>query len=126
MTPGKYSLAIYRGDSYSWQFKLWQDAAKTQPVDLTGVTVKSEIRDKPAGVVLGTLTCAVTMPNIIDASLTAADTTAITTSGVWDLQLTYADGEVSTVLAGAATLTMDVTDSAAARAAAAKRLRSVD
>jgi hypothetical protein len=120
MTPGNYPLAIYRGDSYKWQFKLWSDAAKTQPVDLTGVTVKAEIRDKPAGTLLGTLACAITMPNIINASLTSTDTASLT-SGAWDMQLTYSDGEVSTVLSGLVTVTLDVTDSAAMM----KRLRSV-
>lgn len=120
MTPGNYPLVIYRGDSYKWQFKLWSDTAKTQPVDLTGVTVKAEIRDRPGGNLLGTLACAITMPNIINASLTSTDT-ALLTSGAWDMQLTYSDGEVSTVLSGLVTVTMDVTDSAAMM----KRLRSV-
>jgi hypothetical protein len=125
MTPGKYALLIYRGDSYKWQFKLWSDTAKTVPLDLTGVTVKAEIRDKPGGNVLGALTCVVTLPNIIDASLAAAETATLT-SGVWDLQLTYTGGNVSTVLTGLVTVTMDVTDSAAlARAAPSRRLRSV-
>ena len=110
MTPGKYALAIYRGDSYHWQFKLWADAAKTQPVDLTGVTPKAEIRDKSGGAILGTLTCVVTMPNIIDASLSAVVSGTLK-CGVWDLQLTYTGGAVSTVLAGAVTVTADVTDS---------------
>ena len=123
MTPGKYALAIYRGDSYHWQFKLWADTAKTVPVDLTGVTVKAEIRDKSGGAILGTLTCVVTMPNIIDASL-AADDSALLKSGVWDLQLTYTGGAVSTVLAGAVTVTADVTDSTVITARA-ERLRSV-
>jgi hypothetical protein len=128
MTPGKYALSIYRGDSYRWQFKLWTDTAKTQPVDLTDVTAKAEIRDKAAGAVSGSLTCVVTLPNIIDASITATDSAALR-SGVWDLQLTYAGGDVSTVLAGAVTVTVDVTDSAAAMAAASssssRRLRTV-
>ena len=124
MTPGKYTLAIYRGDSYRWQFKLWADTAKTDPIDLTGVTVKAEIRDKSGGTILGTLTCVVTLPNIIDASL-AADDSALLKSGVWDLQLTYAGGDVSTVLAGPATVTPDVTDSTIVVAARAERLRSV-
>ena len=125
MTPGKYTLAIYRGDSYRWQFKLWTDTAKTQPVDLTDVMVKAEIRDKAAGKVLGALTCVVTLPNIIDASLEAAGSAALNTSGVWDLQLTYPGGDVSTVLAGSVFLTMDVTDSAATMAASRAPLRSV-
>jgi hypothetical protein len=124
MTPGKFALAIYRGDSYRWQFKLWSDAAKTQPVDLTGVEVKAEIRDKAAGKVLGAMTCDVTVPNIIDASLSATDTAALK-SGVWDLQLTYPGGDVGTVLAGAVTVTVDVTDSAAPVAVTSARLRRV-
>jgi hypothetical protein len=126
MTPGKYGLAIYRGDSYRWQFTLWTDTAKTQPLDLTGVVAKAEIRDKAGGKVLGALTCDVTLPNLIDASLTAADSAGLK-SGVWDLQLTYSSGDVSTVLAGPATVTADVTDSAAEAMAAqaSPRLRSV-
>jgi hypothetical protein len=124
MTPGKYTLTIYRGDSYRWQFKLWSDAAKTQPVDLTGVTAKAELRDKSGGAVLGALACVITQPNIIDASL-AADDSALLKSGVWDLQLTYAGGDVSTVLAGPMTVTADVTDSTVVAAARAGRLRSV-
>ena len=123
MIPGNYQLLIYCGDTSRWQFKLWQDTAKTVPVDLTGVTVKAEIRDKAAGVVLGQLTCAVTMPNIINASITAA-ASATLKNGVWDMQLTYASGDVSTVLAGPVKCTLDVTDSVAS-SMARRGLRSV-
>jgi hypothetical protein len=115
MTPGQYALSIYRGDTCRWQFRLWSDTAKTVPVDLTGVIAKAEIRDKPAGTVKGQLVCVVTTPNIIDASLDSEASQALT-NGVWDLQLTYASGDVSTVLAGAVKCTSDVTDSAATRA----------
>jgi len=124
MTPGKYALSIYLGDSYRWQFKLWSDAAKTAAVDLTGVTAKAEIRDKAGGALLGALTCVVTLPNIIDASITASDT-AVLRKGVWDLQLTYAGGDVSTVLAGSVTVTADVTNGAATSSAQRSRLRSI-
>lgn len=111
-TPGTYQMSIYRGDSYRWQFKLWNDVDKTDPVDLTGVTPKAEIRDKPGGKKITPIACVVTMPNIVDATLTAAASAALAISkGSWDLQLTYSGGDVSTVLAGAVVVTADVTDS---------------
>lgn len=115
MTPGDYDLDLYRGDSYRWQFQLWADAGKTQPVDLTGCTVKAEIRDKPRGTVSAVITTAVdTTPGVITASLSATTTAGLIPSGAWDLQVTYPDGEVRTVLAGKVTVTDDVTDSTAA------------
>lgn len=110
-TPGAYSLSLYRGDTYRWQFKLWDDADKTVPTDLTGVTPKAEIRDKPSGVVKASLACTIVVPNIIDALLSAADCGNLPAKGVWDLQLTYADGDIATVLAGSVDVTADVTDS---------------
>ena len=111
MTPGAYSLTLYRGDSYHWQFTLWSDANKMQPVDLTGVTAKAEIRDRSGGSTIVPLTCTVVMPNIVNAQLTSAACTTVPAAGVWDLQLTYMNGDVTTVLAGGVTVTPDVTDS---------------
>jgi hypothetical protein len=110
MTPTTYPLAIYQGDTYRWQFVLWSDAEKTIPVDLTGAEVKAEIRDKPGGNIQTTLDLVVTLPNIIDATLDAA-ASHLLKKGVWDLQVTFASGDVSTFLAGAVTITADVTDS---------------
>ena len=56
--PDKYDLALYRGDSFTWTFILWTDPTKTARFDLTGVTLKAEIRDKPAGLTIVELTCA--------------------------------------------------------------------
>lgn len=113
-TPGNYPLKLYRGDTYRWQFKLWDDAEKTIPTDLTGVTPKAEIRDKPSGTVKATIACTVVAPNIIDAVLSAADCALLPAKGQWDLQLTYTDGDVATVLAGTVDVTLDVTDSGTA------------
>ena len=114
MTPGVFNLDLYRGDTYRWQFKLWTDAEKTDPADLTDVTVKAEIRDKPGGTKITPLDLhhhrtehhrrrpvRRTASQLLDAK------------GSWDLQLTYASGDVATVLAGAVTVTADVTDSTA-------------
>jgi len=115
--PGSYDLAVYRGDTYRWQFKLWADADKISPVDLTGVTAKSELRDKSGGTVLATLDCSIEDPNIIHAVLDKAASESLPSKAVWDLQLTYPGGDVSTVLAGKVTVTADVTDSASPVAA---------
>lgn len=111
MTPGKLPLVIYRGDTYRWRFTLWADPQRTVPVDLTDVAVKAEIRDKPAGGVLGVIGCTVVLPNFIDGVLTAEASAALPPKGVWDLELTFSAGDVRTVLAGAVTVTADVTNS---------------
>ena len=112
--PGEYDLHLYRGDSAVWQFRLWADDAHTVPVDLTGATVKAEIRDKSAGPLVTELVVSVAMPNTVDMELTPELWVTIPAAGVWDLQLTLADGTVQTPVAGKVTATPDVTDSVAA------------
>ena len=111
MFPGTYNLRLYRGDSYAWQFRLWADAAHVDPVDLTGVEVEAELRDKPRGTIIVDLGCAVTLPNIIDVTLPAEGWETIPATAAWDLQLTFADDRVQTVVMGKVTITDDVTDS---------------
>ena len=111
MLPGKYDLGLYRGDSYAWRIQLWDDADLSDPTDLTGATVAAEIRDKPAGPIIVELDCAVTLPNIVDMTMTPAMWVDCPAKGVWDLQLTFTGGEVRTVLRGAVTVTADVTES---------------
>jgi len=112
MKPGPMPLELYRGDSASWQFRLYDDEGKTIPTNLTGVQAKSQIRDRSGGTSVTDLTCVITLPNIIDVSLTAEDSKAIElTRGFWDLQLTYTDGRVHTIVAGGVTVTADITDS---------------
>lgn len=106
--PANYTLRLYRGDSYGWQFVLWSDTDKTQPVDLTDVTVAAQIRDRPGGTPVIDMTCTVTLPNTIAVDLDAADSQTAP-SGGWDLQLTYSDGRVVTVLAGMVIVTPDIT-----------------
>jgi hypothetical protein len=110
MMPGSCNLNIYRGDTGRWQFNLWTDTAKTVPADLTGVIVNATIRDKPTGgSYASALTCTVTLPNIINMSITSTQSRVEPAVGVWDLQLTYPSGDIYTVLAGAAIVTQDVT-----------------
>lgn len=114
MMPSEYGLRLYHGDSYSWQFKLWLDEAKTAPLDLTGVVPKAEIRLAPGAPVVVTLVTEVVLPNIVAMSLSSTQCRDLEVAPhVWDLQLTYPTGSVNTILAGTVEVTADVTDSIA-------------
>jgi hypothetical protein len=113
MTPGKYDFKLYRGDSYAWQFKLWQDSARTIPVVLTtaGTIVACEVRDKPGGVKIVPLDCVVASPNIINVTMTSAMCKSCPAKGGWDLQVTFPDGQVLTPVAGRVAISPDYTES---------------
>lgn len=104
--PGNLSLKLYRGDSYSWVIAVWGDEAHTQPVDLAGATARAEIRG-PSGTIA--LSCVVTLPNEISVELPAANWNTTGNSTRWDLQLSWTDGRVYTLLAGGVSVQADVT-----------------
>ena len=107
--PEKYDLNLYRGDSYGWQFILWQDTEKTVPVNLTDATVASEIRNKPDGLTIVSLTCNVVLPNTVEVLMDPDMYDSLPIRGVWDLEVTFPDGEVLTPIAGDTIITPDVT-----------------
>lgn len=109
MTPGRMPLSLYRGDTYRWRFHLWNDVAQTEASDLTGVVATAQIRDRVGGNLITAMDCTVTLPNVIDAVLTAANCALLPSTGAWDLQLLYASGDVATVLAGPVNAVADVT-----------------
>lgn len=109
MIPADYPFALYRGDSQRWRFKFYQAAGV--PSDLTGVTPKSQIRDRPGGTRIVDLVCTLTLPNIVDVELLAERSKELLPKGAWDLQLTYTSGAVQTPIGGAVTVQPDVTDS---------------
>jgi hypothetical protein len=111
MMPGNYALTIYRGDDTAWRFVLWADDAKTEPVDLTGIAVKAEVRDRSAGSVIIAAEITVTLPQTIDMVLDHDATRDLPANGRWDLQLTDETGLVVTILAGSVRVTGDITDS---------------
>lgn len=113
MRPASVDLSIYRGDSSSWEFILWHDDERSEPVDLTGVTPKAEIRDRAGGTLMLELPLRVTLPNVIEADLSPEDSQKLTRRiGVWDLQLTLPDDWVATVISGHVFVRASVTDSA--------------
>lgn len=112
MQPAFQCLEIYRGDTRRLRIRLWDQNGAA--LDLTGVVAKSEIRDRPAGTRIVAFSCVITLPNIIDLTLAAADSKALPPHGVWDLQLTYASGDVKTPIGGPVQVDPDVTDSSLA------------
>jgi hypothetical protein len=104
--PGTLPLRLYRGDSYSWQVRVWADEAHTQPTDLAGATAAAAIGG-PGGVIA--IDCAVTLPNLIDVVLPAEHWNGTLALDRWDLQLTFDDGRVYTLLAGPVSVQDDVT-----------------
>jgi len=111
VAPVTVPLEVYRGDSAHWTFALYTDAELTAPFDLTGAAAAAEVRPKTSGPVLTALVCTITLPNTVDVDLPAAASGLLTGKAVWDLQLTWLNGKVQTVVAGPVTVTEDVTDS---------------
>ena len=109
MLPGEYPMELYRGDTGSWQFVLWQDAAHTVPANLTGVTPTAQVRNKPDGTTIIAFSCSVAAPNIINMSLSASDAALLPKRGSWDLQLNYPGGVIRTILAGPVSTVLDTT-----------------
>jgi hypothetical protein len=105
----RYPLYLYRGDDLiPVSFVLWQDTARTEPVDLTGAAVAAQIRANPDAPVAVDLTCTVALPNVIHVSLSGA-LSATAPPGSWDLQVSYPSGQVTTVVAGPVFVTPDIT-----------------
>ena len=104
--PGAYSLAIYRGDSYSWAFRVWSDEAHTVPVDLAGVEADAVIRAAGSH---HALDVTIVLPNEVLVQLPASVSHGLAGSGRWDLQLTYPGDIVYTLVAGSVSVAQDVT-----------------
>ena len=107
-------INIYSGDSY-FMSVLWQTADGT-PIDNSGYTGLMEFRKKTtsADPALVTLTdgAGITMggaDGLISLEIDPTETPAITDQAVYDLQMTEtATGVVTTLIAGTATVAMDV------------------
>ncbi len=77
------------------------------PADLTGCTVKAQVRSAPNGYIVFSFTPDLThlSTGYIYLDATAAVTAAVkVTEAYWDVQLTYPNGTVSTIIGPAAVL----------------------
>jgi hypothetical protein len=108
--PAVVPLYVYRGDSRSWAFRLWEDDERTVPYNLAQVqSVAAQIRRAPDDRAAVDLVCAITLPNWVFVHLSAGQSQT-TPTGRWDLQLTWGPVvRVLTVIRGPVTVEPDVT-----------------
>lgn len=115
MTPGSKNLSIYKGDTFPFTIRIQgldEDGESTGYLNLTGCVPLAQIRATPTSDVLVSFTCSIPTQTGADLGrvnlrLESEDTDELV-SGVWDLQLTWPNGDVFTYLAGKVTVTGDV------------------
>ena len=107
--PAQQNLAIYKGDTFVFQFQLL--TPESEVVDLTGVEVKAQIRaTEDSGSVVAEFDASHDDDGgTVTLALTPLQTTAIVANGKWDVQLTFPDTTVKTYLRGDVVLTKEVT-----------------
>lgn len=118
MIPAKQDISFTRGDTVSIYMRVKgrnPDGTAGPYYNLTGATAKSQIRSTAISeVVSAEFACVVDnqtlRPGGVLLTLTATQSAAvIIDKGVWDFQVTEANGEVSTYVGGAVTILGDVT-----------------
>lgn len=116
MSAGEVNIIIEQFATWSLDLQLRDDAGA--PYDLTGATAEMEIRDKPGGTILATLSTTggqITIPapatdGNIELRLTAAETGALDFgSALFDLLVTELSGDVLRVIQGRAKLSQGIT-----------------
>lgn len=121
-TPAKLKLKIYQGATFSKRLQ-WSTASPEDPtvpgtpIDLTGCTARMQIREeKTASAVLLELTTENGRLTItpeegrVDLLLTDEETTEVTwETGVWDLEIVHPGGEVTRLVEGTVSVSLEVT-----------------
>jgi hypothetical protein len=116
MAAFKYTLKINQGETLNQQV-VWKVGSTPAPVDLTGCSARMQVRsavNSPTvllelstangGLVLGGSLGTITFV------MNAAATTALTwTQGVYDLEITFADGTVRRLMSGNVQVSPEVT-----------------
>jgi hypothetical protein len=108
--PAELNLCVYRGDTGHLRIQVLIAGV---PADVSAATFDADIRASADSTVLLATLLAVPVagqPSMVDLTLTAAESAKLSTSGVWDLQMTLG-GEVTTLVAGTVTVTKDVSRS---------------
>lgn len=116
MAAFKVPLKIDQGATFR-KSVTWKAGTPAAPVDLTGCTarmhVRSEVKSPTVLLDLTTANGGVTLggaAGTVDLYLTDDQTTAITwTSGVYDLEVEFANGDVRRLLYGSVTVSPEVT-----------------
>ena len=108
--PDRADIAIYQGDDWSAQVAVHNSDGT--PATITGYTAAAQIRTDVADnmpTVIATIACTVASPNV-NLALTHTQTAAIAGGKyLWDLQIISGAGMITTVVAGKAVVTPEVT-----------------
>jgi len=105
--PATVNLVLYQGDSFAMDLAVWGDDDSSVPFDLSGATVRAQIRTSPEDTtVAGQFAPSVT-GNVIRLTLSSAVSTGLPRQAVWDVDITQA-GWVTTLAAGTVSLTAEV------------------
>lgn len=120
--PAEFNIEAYQGDTIVFTVTLrqetdsatWADpnTPEYEPVDLTGATFEAQVRPRPgASSLWATFTIeAVDLPQgQVRLVLPADESANIRRNAQWDLEVTFPDGTVRTLLYGAVMLTKQVT-----------------
>jgi hypothetical protein len=106
--PVEVDLNIYMGDDFPIDVAV-TDSVTGGPMDLTGITAKSQIRATAADTnILATLTPTIA-GNVITLKLSHTDSAKLPLQCVWDMQITDAAGNITTLVAGKVTVAPEVT-----------------
>lgn len=116
MAAAKLKLLIEQGATFEKVIS-WKAGTPALPVNLTGCTarthVRNEIADETTLLVLTTENGGITLGGVlgtITLALSATATAALTwTTGVYDLEIVYADGKIRRLLAGTVNVSPEVT-----------------
>ena len=114
--PGTYNFSVYQGDTKEFSLAISVGPPPDGPyvpLDLTGCTIASQIRDTPAAAQpAAVITCTITDDEggLVLLSMAPAITAALGAGKkVWDMEITFSNGKKFTYLAGEVTITADVT-----------------
>ena len=107
--PARLDLKLVAGDSFRRSIVL--KSSDGTPIDLTGLTARAQIRDRPAGKLLADITTTVDAPTTgeIVLTLTTVQTRALNSHGVWDLELDGGVSNTHTIVGGEVRVLPDVT-----------------
>lgn len=112
--PANLDITLVRGDTWEVIFQVREDDGVT-PIDLTGYTVKIQVRRVPLDPEAPSLDLAigtgitVATPANGEIAVFAQTSGLVACEYVWDLQLTAPGGRIETLMGGKFTLVQDVT-----------------
>jgi len=109
MSAGKYNITLDQGSTFVLQVTLEQPAGT--PINLSGYTVRSQIRKSYSDTLIGAFTCALVTPasGIFQMALTATQTKLLTEAEyVYDVEISIGS-TVTRVLEGIIYVSPEVT-----------------